>query len=203
MEQFTKALKANIENNNLYGALFIALSLPDICGSIEFPQLQSTARTIEWFDKYLANYFKGNGFESVLERFPLDPEWEEEKRKIAEAEGKVYISRVDRIMAMPEHLRKGIFMNGRDFYSLRCAYLHQGLDDISSHKKPANILDRFIFMFSSNSYRHLNKSGSVLELDVITFCNHVVDAVDIWLLDISDDNIKNDKINKMAKIYII
>lgn len=53
MENFINALESAIENQNWYGALFIALSIPDICGYLETPNDGSQARYERWFEEYM------------------------------------------------------------------------------------------------------------------------------------------------------
>ena len=61
MENFILALEENINNENWYGAIFIALTLPDICGKIEYPNLNSSQKRYSaWFDKYLGSMYSKN-----------------------------------------------------------------------------------------------------------------------------------------------
>ncbi len=53
MNNFINAIRKALVGKNWYGALTVALILPDICGSLENPQNKSQIRYIEWFDKYL------------------------------------------------------------------------------------------------------------------------------------------------------
>ncbi|MDV7645783.1 hypothetical protein R4646_02155 [Acinetobacter baumannii] len=53
MDNFLDSLEYSIFTQNWYAVLFISLSLPDICGKIDSPTLNSSARTINWFNKYL------------------------------------------------------------------------------------------------------------------------------------------------------
>jgi len=57
MDNLSNALRSSIENKNWYGALFIALSVPDICGYIESPNSRSQARYEEWFKKYMLHKY--------------------------------------------------------------------------------------------------------------------------------------------------
>lgn len=66
MERFTQAIKKSIESENWYAALTLALTLPDICGRLSYPDLkeQSKQRYIKWFDNYMLHHYKS--------RFPGD-----------------------------------------------------------------------------------------------------------------------------------
>jgi len=62
MRNFVKAVEKAIESKNYYGALFIALTLPDICGKIEFPNMSSSEkRYIKWFDTYMSDKYTPQG----------------------------------------------------------------------------------------------------------------------------------------------
>ena len=53
MEEFIEAIKRALNDKNWYGALFISLTLPDICGKIEHPSLGSEKRYKDWFGTYM------------------------------------------------------------------------------------------------------------------------------------------------------
>jgi len=53
MEKLTHALKCSIEQKNWYSAVILALTLPDICGKIEYPGECSGTRYKKWCEKYL------------------------------------------------------------------------------------------------------------------------------------------------------
>ena len=47
------ALKNSLEQENWYASVILALTLPDICGNIEYPGEYSGARYKKWCEKYL------------------------------------------------------------------------------------------------------------------------------------------------------
>lgn len=53
MERFTNAIRQSLEYENWYGALFPALTLPDVCGRLESPNKGSKARYVEWFAEWI------------------------------------------------------------------------------------------------------------------------------------------------------
>jgi hypothetical protein len=61
MNDFIEAIKKSIKDKNWYGALFMALTLPDICGKVEHPNLSSPKRYKDWFDKYMSTKYEHNG----------------------------------------------------------------------------------------------------------------------------------------------
>lgn len=58
MESIIEAVRRAIKEKNWYGALFISLTLPDICGKIEYTDLSSEKRYKDWFDKYMAAKYR-------------------------------------------------------------------------------------------------------------------------------------------------
>jgi len=53
MKNFIDSVKKSIQEKNWYGALTLALTLPDICGKIENQNKRSGTRYSNWFDKYV------------------------------------------------------------------------------------------------------------------------------------------------------
>jgi hypothetical protein len=53
MNSFLDALEMAIETENWYSALFLTLTLPDICGKIYEPNANSSKRYINWYNNYL------------------------------------------------------------------------------------------------------------------------------------------------------
>jgi hypothetical protein len=71
MDNFIQALEKCVADKNWYGALFIALTLPDICGKIEYPtKNSSTQRYKDWFERYLEPlYTKQIGAMGMVHKF--------------------------------------------------------------------------------------------------------------------------------------
>jgi len=77
--------------------------------------------------------------------------------------------------------RKTTFMTGDDLYALRCAYLHQGSDDITG-QRARDTLDRFkLVAGETGQLLHRNllndrtvPDGRTLLIDVPTFCMELV-----------------------------
>ncbi|MFI8667168.1 hypothetical protein ACIGGE_12090 [Qipengyuania sp. NPDC077410] len=94
-----------------------------------------------------------------------------------------------------------VFMSGDDCYALRCAYLHNGSEDLSK-QKVNQTLNRFIFVEppTNGSFFHLNQFDSQLQVQVDVFCRDIVAGVSEWLEDVAgDDRIQQE----MAKLSVI
>lgn len=58
MNRFTNAIRSSVQSANWYAALFMALTMPDICSKLELPTSgNSGPRYRDWFDKYLATTY--------------------------------------------------------------------------------------------------------------------------------------------------
>lgn len=69
MKNFVDAVRKAIRDKNWYEALFIALTLPDICGKIDDSDKGSgRIRYSRWFEKYMKEY---NGFLSGNDCYEL------------------------------------------------------------------------------------------------------------------------------------
>jgi len=58
MENIIKAIESSLEGKNYYGALFVALSAPDICGYLESPTERSQVRYEKWFERYMLDKYR-------------------------------------------------------------------------------------------------------------------------------------------------
>ena len=71
-------------------------------------------------------------------------------------------------------------LSGADCYALRCAYLHQGHEDTRS-QKAKDVIERYHFVTPKRNWRvHLNKVGTVLQLQVDVFIKDICDASIKW-----------------------
>lgn len=70
MKQFIEAVEKSIENENWYGALVVALTLPDMAGWVDDPRKGSHARYTAWFEEFvLPTYKRPVGPNHVIETF--------------------------------------------------------------------------------------------------------------------------------------
>ena len=49
-------IKNCLEKNEIPAAFYMALTLPDVCGKLEFPDLSTSERYIKWFDIHIGQY---------------------------------------------------------------------------------------------------------------------------------------------------
>jgi hypothetical protein len=93
-----------------------------------------------------------------------------------------------------------IFLSGSDAYALRCAYLHEGGDDVSE-QKAQDALTRFIFIEPPASGTiHCNLSNTALQLQVNIFCADICEGVDKWIIDTKDNKDIQERARKLLNI---
>lgn len=82
--------------------------------------------------------------------------------------------------------KEHIFLNGKDAYALRCAYLHSGTFH-TDKQWIKDALRRFKFVTVEDRRIHRNQSGQILQLQVNLFCLEICDAVNEWI-EVNKDN---------------
>lgn len=68
IDAYVNEINVSLENKHYYSALSLALILPDICGSVEFPNKTVTERYIGWYDKYIGEYLKAEVEDAELRK---------------------------------------------------------------------------------------------------------------------------------------
>ncbi len=57
MNRFNSAIRKAVEDENWLAGLFLALCMPDICGSLEEPSVSVGERYKKWFNTYLSSKY--------------------------------------------------------------------------------------------------------------------------------------------------
>ncbi|MCZ3129148.1 hypothetical protein NYY92_15275 [Acinetobacter baumannii] len=113
-----------------------------------------------------------------------------------------YLKKIYTIKIGPNRIEH-TFLSGSDFYALRCAYLHEGSDDITS-QIAKETLERFKFVQpNKNVCIHRNQIDNTLQLQVSEFGKEILEAVKEWTDDVSKDPIKKVKLEKLLNIEIV
>lgn len=77
--------------------------------------------------------------------------------------------------------KEHVFLGGEDCYALRCAFLHEGGDDVTQ-QRARKALEQFLFIAppKDGGTIHCNQSNDLLQLQVDIFCTDVCDGVREW-----------------------
>ena len=163
MDEIINSLETAVSNKNWYGALFIALSLPDICGKIDALYKGSGARYASWFEQYIQSKYT----------------------HVNEYKNETTIS-----------------LSGNDCYALKCAYLHEGVGDITN-QRAREAVDNFHFIAPiNNMIIHCNKMNNKLQLQVDIFCTDIIDGTKLWLSEIEKGDPRSSKIQNLLSIQL-
>lgn len=94
------------------------------------------------------------------------------------------------------------FLSGDDCYGLRCAFLHQGLSDITEHTRKLLLGFRFVHPDPNGRlHLHCNRFNNVLQLQVDLFCKDICAGVERWeRKKLSKDPEIQDRAKKMLVI---
>ena len=207
MKKIISSIEKAIENKNPEVALVTALMLPDICGKIEFPRIKnSKPRYRAWYNKYLLKKFvrDNSTFEKMARRslemweLMLEQGFKHPSHCI---QIETLIAKEKQDLSYYKNNRHFVFMSSLDCYLLRCSISHEGSDEISS--EIMDTVKKFHFHTKEGGLVHNNKKSEGIQFDVYQFCKDILDAVNEWLKDIKNDEIKQTKINELIKIVPI
>jgi len=90
------------------------------------------------------------------------------------------------------------FINSEDCWYFRCSMLHQGSSQHSNGR-----YSRYIFVESPEIWMHCNVMNNVLNIDVTTFCNSMLEGGEKWLQKYESQEIYKINFNKFMKRHPI
>jgi len=110
-----------------------------------------------------------------------------------------YVSWFDRFVAGNY---ESFFLSGRDCYALRCAFLHEGREEIIT-QRAREVLDRFQFTVvpRPDLMIHCNRFGSKLQLQVDIFCSEFVAGGEEWLQKVGTRSEVQARMLSLLRIY--
>jgi len=167
MKHLTESIKISLETKNWHGALATALTIPDICSYINDGLHTNGKKYAQWFDEYVGLHYKTNYTEYQLQMVLK------------------HSTREDY-----ENLKKQTKLSGNDCYAFRCAYLHQGLGDITTQKAREILLGIKFAQPDSQLVIHGSVISNQLVLHIDTFCNQFTDGVKEWSQSLKKDQRK-------------
>lgn len=94
-----------------------------------------------------------------------------------------------------------VFLSADDTYALRCAYLHEGADDVS-RQNARDALTRFVFSSGGAHCNLLRQNGNaVLNLAVPHFCADMASGGRSWLSDVENDPDVQARLGEFVKVH--
>ncbi|AYC18968.1 hypothetical protein DZA65_02079 [Dickeya dianthicola] len=189
MNRFTSAIRKSVDDKNWFSALFIALAMPDICGSIETPKEKNGARYRRWFNENLEqHYIFKTAYDTTkllrpqeIERLELTAEHNAESAKI-----------LDKLKnhIIPEQ----ILLTAEKCYALRNSCLHSGMSKDERRKFA------FIPPLDGGGGSHLNFINDTLVIRIDKFCEDVCLAVDNWFESKKGDSEIQNRISELLEV---
>ncbi|MBY4866792.1 hypothetical protein K6W76_09755 [Burkholderia anthina] len=167
MKRFSNSIRAAVAAENWFGALFLALAIPDVCGALEDPDARVGDRYKQWFNRYLKQrYSASNPYEQLR---AIDPDV---------LQG-MTVDMVEQLKTMP--FPEGTQFTAEDCYRFRCKCLHQGLAQKMGDEKILFTAPRWSGVAG---LVHSNAIDGVYQLQIDRFCLDVCEALDHWIADV-------------------
>jgi hypothetical protein len=93
------------------------------------------------------------------------------------------------------------WLSGADAYALRCAFLHEGSDDITG-QRAREALARVRFVEPPRGFRvHMNGGATTLQVQVDIFCEDVCVGAEQWWVDHAANPAVKAQIPGLLRIY--
>lgn len=167
MEKILNSIKQCLDSGNSLAALFLTVTLPDICGSIEESEAGNGDRYKNWCNTYLKEKyeFEWSDYPTIANKMHIPD--------IVKENGKHFIT------ILPSHC----------LFYLRCSLLHEGSQQIEiiNGKPKGNFMHQFEFTNNIEEHCHVkyyNATGKIsLVLHTRTFCMDICKTVENWLKD--------------------
>lgn len=155
MKAIVNSIKKAIESENYYGALFMALTIPDICASIDNPKEKAKGtRYKKWFQDNLKHkYYPDTMLEYTENNDPM----------LAKELGAF-----ERDILSAKPIGKLAFTDVM-CWKLRCSVLHEGSSDAGSYS-----------FHLTHGGSHRNIIDGVLQISVVRLCQDICSAFELW-----------------------
>ena len=180
MNRFTSSIRKSVQDGNFFGALFVSVAMPDICGALENPDQGVGERYKAWFRRYLnAKYDPATQLEFITANMPQA----------------AATPLSDTISALQTPFESSLAFTADDCYQCRCKCLHQGLLEKSGQAK-------FIFLsgLPAGTILHRNLKNGRLVLQIEVFAEDMCLAAEKWNQDIAGDAVITERIKELLYI---
>lgn len=170
MEKLLKAIEDSLGQGNQLAAMYIALTLPDVCGKIMHPDCANKKAYVYWCDKYFAPKYlttKSEGIEFLR--------------------GLGIVCKKKRSRSKKYTVN---FLKSETLYQFRCSLLHGASQKVELNKKGKPKVG-YIYEYEVTQepeqhahiiWRNLDKK-CVLQLNVKKFCDDMCSSVREWISD--------------------
>lgn len=167
MQQYLDSIRLSLTTYNYFGAIAMALALPDICASIEAENNETNRdKYCAWFNKYLS------------QEYTIRPHYEGDSERV--------------------------LFSAKECYAARCSFLHQGTN-ITSHQiilKGVEKAAPTVSFMAGTIIGSVSRNDHNVTLDVNSFCQNMINAVERWVEDNKGIIVICNKIAELPNVYI-
>ncbi|WP_338473334.1 hypothetical protein R4Z10_21565 (plasmid) [Niallia sp. XMNu-256] len=174
LKPYYDALVKGIEAENWYLSLMAALTLPDICTSLEGKRKPDDY--VEWFDNYVKQY-KITIYRSENDQVTTLPN------------GGTMTKRKKPFTPI-EVETPHVFLTGVIAYALRCAFLHNGDGEVANqritkHPNNQNFLlgIKKVKFLAKPTNLAIEQTDSTVLLNPKIYCQAILEGIDKWIID--------------------
>lgn len=193
LNPYCDSLRNGIKTKNWYLSLMAALTLPDICVSLENGKTNRSLY-VKWFDEYITQYSPRIHQSKSLQKVNTVDEYNEW------IESHSFLKNDDL-----EEIQLSYF-SGVNAYALRCAFLHNGDGSIGTQKiyeqeefKNSTLGINKVKFDTSNANRIISTFGDTATLNPRAYCEAVLEGIDLWIT--SNENV-DEVLNNAKKLCI-
>lgn len=173
MQQYLDSIKASLAIRNYFGAITIALILPDICASVDSDDNKTSGeKYCIWFNKYLAEKF--------TELFKDD-----NQSHIIFGPNECYATRCS-------FLHQGTHIIQHQYQTLKFA----------KHRTVGAVSFMSLETDPHLSRKNYLRTSDILFIDSNFFCEAMISAVESWMDDIKVEKYKLEKLAAMPNIHL-
>lgn len=180
MQQILDSVEFSLISENWLSALYVAITLPDICAATENTVKGNGPRYKDWFNRYLKKKYDPDSFYEYVEA-----NHPERIRSLTSEMVNDYKSRPVLVKFTADYC-----------WALRNAILHEGVDESKLKNFRITVPDE------RNNIVHLTHDPmrTFVQIDASIFCRDVIIAVKQWQSDMSCRQDVLEKINGMICI---
>ncbi|EMR0588739.1 hypothetical protein RNF46_003197 [Citrobacter freundii] len=177
MKEYFESIQRCVDDHNYHAAMFLALSIPDICGGLQYPEIKSKGeRARKWFAENMKEkYFPDNLKEHFLATFPQ------------------YIASMSSSdLEALKTQQPGVQLTPQIFWHLRNAFLHEASDQANSVKIHITHSTSNLCLINDAIQISAMVFPKDMSLAGLQWLERMKDDGKVWSLIISRAKIKND-----------
>lgn len=180
MQQLLGSIEDSIKHKNWLSAIYIAITLPDICAAAENSVKGNGLRYKDWFNRYLKKKYDSANFYEYAEAY--------HPSRLSYLPQEV----LDDYKKTPTQVK----FTAEYCWALRNAILHEGVDESNLKNFRLTVPD------DRGNVHHLTHDSArkFVQIDVSILCLDMIEAVESWIADMASKPDVIAKLNNMIRI---